>query len=48
MNWLEGKKFIDKILNRFIIFDYIYDRIYFKCMLLVVGRFYLDIFGCDK
>lgn len=47
-NRSEGKKPIDKILNRFTIFDHIHDRIHFKCMLPVAGRFYLDIFGRDK
>ena len=44
----EGKRPIDKILNRFTVFDHIKDRIHFKCMLPVAGRFYLELYGRDK
>lgn len=43
----EGRRSIDKILNRFTIFEQHKDRIHFKGMLPVAGRFYLDFYGRD-
>ncbi|XP_062591700.1 uncharacterized protein LOC134253171 [Saccostrea cucullata] len=47
-NVSEGRRPIDRLLNRFTIFDQVHDRIHFKCMLPVSGSYYLDFYGRDK
>ena len=47
MGLTHEKRPVDKILKRFILFDHLKDRIHFKCMLPLSGRFKLSIYGRD-